>query len=94
MIISKFILPIVAALGIAVGSAGTVMLTKAVTPRIEIPECPACNCPPATEVQLQNFDVNKLNNKKGNFTYSPSLNNVTVKITCADSALLKQLLKR
>lgn len=92
--ITKYLLPLVAILGMAAGSAGTVVLTKAVKPRIEIPPCPACNCPPATEVQLQNFDVEKLNNKKGNFTYSPSLNNVTVKITCADSTLLKQLLGR
>lgn len=91
---AKYLLPIVAILGMAAGSFGTVILTKAVKPRIEIPACPACNCPPATEVQLQNFDVEKLNNKKGNFTYSPSLNNVTVKITCSDSTLLRQLLNR
>lgn len=62
-------------------------------------KCPDCNCPtvnvppcPAA-VSLQNFDLDKLNNKKGTFTYSPQLNNVKVVIESKDSTLVKNLLK-
>jgi hypothetical protein len=57
--------------------------------------CPACNCPqpepcpPA--IDLQGFDVGKLNNKKGSFTYSPQLNNVH--ITISDTNLFKRAVK-
>ncbi len=71
---------------------GTVLGTKIV------PKCPDCkptlNVPPCpAAVSLQNFDMDKMNNKKGNFTYSPQLHNVTVKIEAKDSLLVKQLLR-
>lgn len=58
--------------------------------------CPECKleCPPATEVNLQTLDMDQLKRIKGDFNYSPSLSNVVVKINCADSTLLKQLLKQ
>jgi hypothetical protein len=57
-----------------------------------IESIPPCECPPTTEVSLQTFDLSKLNNKRGNFTYAPSLNNVTVVIRPErDSTLLKEL---
>lgn len=94
IIMSKYILIIALAVGIAVGSAGTLFISKAIKPVINIPACPPCNCPPATEVKLQDFDLDKLNNKKGNFTYAPQLNNVRVIIESKDSLMLKQLLRK
>lgn len=92
---TQYILIIAVAAGIAVGSGGTLLISKAVKPEVKLncPACPACNCPPATEVKLQDFDLSKLNNKKGNFTYSPQLHNVTIKIEAKDSTLLKQALR-
>lgn len=55
------------------------------------PPCPACNCPAA--VSLQNFDLDKLNNKRGTFTYSPQLHDVRLVIESKDSLLLKSLLR-
>jgi hypothetical protein len=92
---NKYIIPIVAIIGIALGSGGTIAITKATQPTVEIPPVPdcICNCPPSTEVSLQNFDLTKLNNKKGAFTYAPSLHNVTIRIDAKDSVLIKQLLR-
>ena len=87
--IAKYIIPIVA---IVCFGGGSLFGTKVLAPApIEIPKCPDCSCPPATEVSLQNFDLDKLNNKRGNFTYAPSLHNVTVRIDAKDSALIRQL---
>lgn len=55
--------------------------------------CPACSCPPAVEVNLADFDVDKINNKKGTFNYNPTLSNVRIVIEAKDSTLLKNLLK-
>jgi hypothetical protein len=89
-----YLLFIAIAAGILVGSGGTLVISKAIKPEIKIPACPACpSCPPATEVKLQSFDLEKLNNKKGSFTYAPQLNNVTVKIEAKDTAVFKQMLR-
>lgn len=82
-------------LGMAAGSGGTLFIAKMIKPKIEIPACPQCPaCPPATEVKLQDFDVEKINNRKGSFTYSPQLHNVTIRIEQKDSVLLKSLLRK
>jgi hypothetical protein len=88
------LLIIALAVGIAIGSGGTLFIAKMIKPEIKIPSCPACNCPPATEVHLQDFDLEKLNNKKGTFSYSPQLNNVRVIIESKDSLLFKQMLRK
>lgn len=79
-------------IALALFAAGTFFGVKVLTPAPV--KCPDCKCPPSTQVDLQNFDLDKLNNKKGHFTYSPSLNNVTVKIEMKDSALFKQMLRQ
>lgn len=85
-------LPYFVAVAIGFGLAVGVQ-RMAPAPVISVPACPACPTCPAT-VSLQNFDLDKLNNKKGTFTYSPSLKDVTVVIDCKDSVLIKQLLHR
>lgn len=75
------------------GSGLTVGVTKLLQPNIVvkapiIPECPACNCPPA--VSLNGFDVDKLNNKKGTFHLHNTISNVTVNV---DSLMLRQLIQ-
>lgn len=75
-------------LGVGVGA----YVCKMVQPQPkEPPPCPACNCPAA--VSLQNFDLDKLNNKRGTFTYSPQLHDVRLVIESKDSLLLKSLLR-
>lgn len=91
---SKYILIIAVSVGIAIGTGGTLFISKAIKPVINVPECPSCNCPPAAEVSLQNFDLDKLNNKKGTFHLHNNISNVQIKIEAKDSVLMKQLLKR
>lgn len=59
--------------------------------------CPACNCPPAAVLHLApDFDVTKINNRKGEFHYEPKTEfqgSITVVIECKDSTFLKQILK-
>lgn len=56
------------------------------------PQCPSLNCPPA--VSLNNFDAEKINNKKGNFHLHNNISNVQIIIEPGkDSALFNQLLK-
>lgn len=79
----------------ALGGLAATTAVKFGKPTVEIPpcpQCPVCNCPPA--VSLQNFDMDKLNNKRGTFTYSPQLHNVRVIIESKDSLLLKAILQR
>lgn len=90
----KIALIIAALIGLCLGSGLTVAVERATRAKptvVNVPPCPACNCPPS--VSLQNFDLDKLNNRKGNFTYSPQLSNVTVKIENKDSALVKAILR-
>lgn len=77
--------------GIAIGVGATLVITKAVQP--VIPPCPSLTCPPATEVNLQTLDLDALKRIKGDFVYSPSLSNVSIKIEAKDSLLLKELFK-
>lgn len=60
--------------------------------------CPSCNCPPAAVIKLApDFDVTKINNKRGEFHYEPKTEfqgDLTVVIDCQDSTLLKQILKQ
>lgn len=57
-----------ALLGVIGGGGGAVAIMKA-----SRQPCPACNCPPATEINLQQFDPGKIVNRKGTFTYSPQI---------------------
>jgi hypothetical protein len=56
--ITKYLLPIVAVISMALGSAGTVFLTKAVRPRVEVscPPAPDCNCPEQKPCNGIDFD--------------------------------------
>lgn len=90
---SKLFLIIGAVVFTAIGSGGTVILGKLMRPKIEIPKCPDCNCPPATSVELQSLSLEDLKKVRGNFTYSPHLSNVMIKIESKDSLLVKSLLK-
>lgn len=62
-------------------------------------DCPDCVCPPAPDcvcpaaVSLQTFDLEKLNNKRGSFTYNPQLENVTIQVTAADSVWMKRAIE-
>ena len=81
---------IAVAVGIAIGSGGTLLISKAIKPKIVIPKCP--QCPPATQVKMATFDLTKLNNRKGTFNYNPHLENVTVIVTpCDSTGLYNQL---
>jgi len=55
--------------------------------------CPACNCPPATEINMQQFDPGKIINRKGTFTYAPQieLHNVTLKLDCQDTLIVPKI---
>lgn len=77
--------------GVLGGIGGSRIATKSI--KAATAPCPACNCPPATEVKLADFDVKELNNKKGTFNYNPTISNVRLIIEAKDSTLLKQLLK-
>jgi hypothetical protein len=92
-LLTKFWLPLAIVAGFAGGSFfGSKVLDK---------KCPDCNpqlsCPqivcPET-VQLQSFDTDKINNKKGHFHLHNELSNVTIKIEAKDSVLIKQLLRQ
>lgn len=92
--LAKYLLPLVAIISFGGGSLFGTKLLAPKPEKIEIPACPQCPlvvCPPA--VSLQSFDLSKLNNKKGNFTYAPSLHDVTIKIEAKDSTLIKQILR-
>lgn len=83
-----YLVAVVAGFGLAIG------VTKYTQPVLTCPTptpCPACNCP--ATVSLMNFDLDKLNNKRGTFNYSPQLHDVKIVIENKDSLLLKQILK-
>lgn len=91
--ISKIVPAFIAlALGVTIGGIGG---SRIATRAAQVAAVP-CNCPPAAVLHLApDFDVTKINNKKGTFDYSPTTNfeNVTVVIECKDSVLLRQILK-
>jgi hypothetical protein len=87
------ILIIAVVVGCLLGSASTLFIAKMIKPKIVIPSCPACNCPPSTEIKLQELDMDNLRRIKGDFNYNPSLSNVTIKIEAKDSVMMKQILK-
>lgn len=92
--ITKYLTIIVALVAFAGGAIfDAKVLTKKCPPcEIKCPEIPDCVCPPA--VSLQNFDPEKLNNKKGQFHLHNTLSNVTIKIEAKDSLLVKQILRQ
>lgn len=63
-------------IGLIVG----IFVARYVTPKpvIICPQCPEC---PAA-VKMSSFDLTKLNNKKGNFTYAPTYKDVTIIYQC------------
>lgn len=89
-------LPYAVALGVGVLAGGEyIRYTQPTLAKIEqavaqVPPCPPCNCP--ATVSLMNFDMDKLNNKRGTFNYSPQLHDVKVVIESKDSTLLKSLI--
>lgn len=62
--LNKYLFPIVAIVGMAVGSAGTVWLTKAVKPIVHLkcPNIPDCNCPKPDPCNGIDFDKIKSRN--------------------------------
>lgn len=75
-----------ALLGVIGGGGGAVAIMKATQK-----PCPACNCPPATEINLQQFDPGKIINRKGTFVYSPQieLRGSFIIVGAQDSTLVK-----
>jgi hypothetical protein len=57
----------------------------------EVAKIPKVECPAA--VELNNFDVEKLNNKKGHFHLHNTISDVRIVIESKDSTLIKQMLK-
>jgi hypothetical protein len=57
----------------------------------DIPPCPAC--PPAAIVELQRFQMDKAKNIR-EFTYSPQMHNVSIRIDAQDTALVNAIAKR
>lgn len=78
----------VAVVSAGIGSAGTVLISKAFKPKIVI-NTEKVTCPDA--ISLQPFDMDKLNNKKGNFTYSPQLSDITLELCGNDSLLIAKI---
>jgi hypothetical protein len=70
-------------------AAGLLMQAKLLTRNCAPCEynCPDVVCPPA--VTLQAFDLQKMNNRRGNFTYAPVLDNVILVVDCKDSLFRK-----
>jgi hypothetical protein len=65
MILTKYLIPAVAVAGIAVGSFGTLKITKAVKPEIKL-ECPACPSLKCPEPPASNgIDFDKIKNVRG-----------------------------
>ena len=85
---NNLFLSIVAIVSAGIGSAGTVLISKAFKPKI-IVKTEKVSCPDA--VSLQPFDLEKMNNKKGNFTYSPQLSGVTLEMCGSDSLLIARI---
>lgn len=57
------------------------------------PPCPSLTCPPA--ISLNNFDAEKINNKKGNFHLHNTISNVQLVVDCEkDSALFNAIVKQ
>lgn len=90
--LSKAIIVAVALAGLGAGSAGTLWISKAIKPEIKL-SCPEVKCPDNVSVELSNFDIDKINNKKGTFHLTNTLSNVRIVIEQKDSVLLKQILK-
>jgi hypothetical protein len=98
--IAKYLIPIVAVISLGGGTffGAKVLAPKPVdydkirqmiqqeTAKIK-PTCPDA-------VSLQTFDLSKLNNKKGNFSYAPQLHDVTIQLNCSDSTFARELLKK
>jgi hypothetical protein len=87
--LTKYLLPLVAVIGFGGGTFfGSKVLDK------KCPDCaPKLTCPDNVSVELSNFDIDKINNKKGTFHLTNTLSNVRIVIEQKDSALLKQILK-
>ncbi len=91
--IAKYLIPIVAILSFGGGTFfGTKVLDKKCPDCNPTFKCPEVTCPPA--VSLNNFDADKLNNKKGNFHLHNNISNVQLKIEAKDSTLVKALLRQ
>lgn len=97
--LTKYLIPIIA---LASLSGGTYLGAKVLAPkpvdydkiRVMIQQETAkikFECPPA--VEMQSFDLDKLNNKKGNFHLHNTINNPVIRIESKDSALVKQILR-
>lgn len=65
-----------------------ILTSKAFKPKIVV-KTEKVTCPDA--ISLQPFDMDKLNNKKGNFTYSPQLSDITLELCGNDSLLIDKI---
>lgn len=81
-------------------TGGFIAGSKQATKQAEalIVPCPACNCPPAAVLHLApDFDVTKINNRKGTFHYEPKTEfqgSITIQLDCKDSTFLKEILDK
>ncbi len=84
----NLIFAVVAIASAGVGSAGTVLISKAFKPKIVV-KTEKVTCPDAISLLSPNFE--KMNNKKANFTYSPQLSGVTIELCGNDSLLIDKI---
>jgi hypothetical protein len=84
-IISKFAIPIIIAC--LAFSGGMITMAKIQKP-VEVPECPACNCPEPT-VSVQPFDVDKVKGVK-NFNYAPQFSG-SISVAGLDSTAIRKM---
>lgn len=81
----NLIFAVVAIISAGIGSAGTILISKAFKPKIVV-KTEKVTCPDAISLLSPNFE--KMNNKKANFTYSPQISGVTLELCGSDSLLI------
>jgi hypothetical protein len=71
--------------GIGIGTSGTLTIAKMIKPKIEVPPCPACNCPEQKPCNGIDFDKIKSRNLAVHVDQHLTLN--------GDSTLLKRFIE-
>jgi hypothetical protein len=70
--------------GIGIGTSGTLTIAKMIKPTVEVPPCPACNCP--GQKPCQGIDFDKLKSKY------LTIQNQQYLTVSGDSTLLKRII--